>query len=331
MKKVIQFRAGAPDKFMKFTSGDYELIQRDGVNLRDYSVQEVSSVDDDTWFLSADEGDIEFAMNLPADVQKRVMLPQTADGIINFKKFVPKDSEFYQNLSKRTLFSYPIREIIKAEQFPLLYDMMKDSDRYVIKVAQGSGSRGVIVVNSDRVPQPGAREQYQLLIKDKVDEVIELATKRCCNIVIQDLAYTDLVNQEKYDLSIIIRHGKLVAYHWSHPDNDSTNWDHGEFIRSEFTDKAVNSLVNYLKDCNITDGFFNLDGYTNYKDFLTLIEINWRLANCVFIFEAWGLDYIDMYLNPDKDNWNSKIPYGKYPYLRYWRCSLYNLQKGGKL
>ena len=59
---------------------------------------------------------------------------------------------------------------------------------------------------------------------------------------------------------------------------------HGEFIRSEFTDKAVNSLVNYLKDCNITDGFFNLDGYTNYKDFLTLIEINWRL---VWLLLTW--------------------------------------------
>ena len=125
MKKVIQFRAGAPDKFMKFTSGDYELIQRDGVNLRDYSAQEVLSVDDDTWFLPADEGDIAFAMNLPVEVQKRVMLPQTTDGIIDFKKFVPKDSEFYQKLSKRTLFNYPLREIIKAEQFSLLYDKFR--------------------------------------------------------------------------------------------------------------------------------------------------------------------------------------------------------------
>lgn len=325
MFKVIQFRAGAPDKFRQFTSGEYVLVKLNNKNLVDLSLDDLKRVDDHTYFLSTSELDIPYAATLPKHIQKRCMLPQTAKGIIDYEKFVPKDSQFYQNLENVTGFFYGLKQVYHPSEFCFIYDNLRYDDKYALKVTKGTGgSRGVVVINSSRIPQGGAREQYQTLTKALVDSVIEVANEYSANIMVQKLSYPNLIDYRKFCAEYILRNGKLVVYKWEEPVGDSTNYDHLTIIRNEFTDEWINKLVNYMLSLGITDGIFGIDGYTDYHDFCSICEQNWRQENCLFEFEALGLDFIEMYLHPEVD-WLSKVPYGEHKVIRYWRAAIFDI------
>lgn len=328
MFKVIQFRAGAPDKFRQFTSGEYVLIKLNNKNLVDLSLDDLSKLDEETYLLSTSELDIPYAATLPLNIQKRCMLPQTAEGIIDYDKFVPKCSEFYYGLEDHTEFYYGLMRIFDPKDFDIIYDRIATLDKYALKVAKGSGgSRGVIVINSERIPQGNAREQYQTLTQELVDNVIKVAKEYDSPIILQHLGYPNLNDYRKYCAEYILRNGKLVVYKWEEPVGDSTNYDHLTIIRNEYTDKMIEQLSNYMLSLGITDGIFGIDGYTNYADFCSICEQNWRQENCLFEFEALGLDFIEMYLHPEVD-WLSKVPYGEHKVIRYWRAAIFDINNG---
>lgn len=326
MFKVIQFRAGAPDKFRQFTSGEYVLVKLDNKNLVDLSLDDLKRVDNHTYFLSTSELDIPYAATLPKDIQKRCMLPQTAEGIINYEKFVPKDSKFYKELELHTDFFYGLQYVFYPRDFKDIYEHLKSEDKFALKVTKGSGgSRGVVVINSERIPQGSAREQYQTLTETLVKSVIDVANEYQANIMVQKLSYPNLVGYKKYCAEYILRNGKLVVYKWEEPVGDSTNYDHLTIIRNDYTDKMIEQLANYMLSLGITDGIFGIDGYTNYEDFCSICEQNWRQENCLFEFEALGLDFIEMYLHPEVD-WLSKVPYGEHKVIRYWRAAIFDIK-----
>jgi len=326
MYKIYQFRAGAPDKYRMWTNGQYELIKIDGCNLKDYPLEVIDHLDNQTYCICTSEDDIKYASQLKSSMQQRLFLPLSNGKLINYDDFVPKDSKFYQGiLNQKTDFYYPLIDSWTVSQFvDNINELRSNSPKLVLKVQKGSGSRGVYVINNERQPQAGSREQYTELTDYLINELINYAVESDSNILIQTLAYRDLSIDTKYNCNFMIRNGKLLLYKWNKPDNDSTNYDHAIFIRNEFTDSVINSLVNYMvNDCGVTDGLFGVDGYTDYKNYISMIETNWRHENSFFEFEAYGIDFIDAYLNPDKYNMDW-IPFGEYPFIRYWRCSMFN-------
>lgn len=325
-------RAGTPDKFCMFTSGNYSLIKRDGVNLTDYSVEEINQLGKEDYIICTSEDDIKYASKVNPSVQRKLFLPCTDNGIIPYNDFVPKDSKFYQGIMKgKTMFTYPLKNSFTIDEFRNWYPKNLGPGKFVIKVQLGSGSRGVAVINKDREPQLGAREQYRELTEDIANNIIKWAEKADCKILIQDLAYRDLSREKKYNLNFMIKNGKLLLYKINIPDNDSTNYDHAYFYRSEWSDKLVQSVVDYLvNEMEVVEGLFGIDGYTNFDDFTTMLECNWRHENSFFEFEALGIDFIDAYLFPENYSMEM-IPFGDTPFVRYWRCSKFNIPKGGAL
>lgn len=336
MKRLFQMRAGAPDKFRMFTSGNYELIKRNGVNLTSYSVYEINILSPEDYVVSTSEDDIKYifdnASTIKKEVQRRLFLPCTSEGIIDYYRFVPKDSEFYKGIMEgKTMFTYPLKHSFTIEEFKEWYPNHLGPGKFVIKVQKGSGSRGVAVINKDREPQVGAREQYKELTEDIAQNIIHWATIADCKILIQELAYRDLNQERKYNLNFMIKNKKLLLYKINLPDNDSTNYDHAVFYRSEWSDRLVNSVVDYMvNDLGIEEGLFGIDGYTNFDDFTTMLECNWRHENSFFEFEALGIDFLDAYLFPEKYSMDM-IPFGETPFIRYWRCAKFDLNKGGIL
>ena len=321
LPNIVQFEANAPDKYCYGQVTNANLIQKDRRDMKDYPI---IYNDGSTMYLPVNDRDILYAKQYPLYIQRSIILPQCADGVIDFYKFVPKNSEFYQTLEAETGLKYRILNTYTADQFGSLYDRYKDNPKFVLKTTLGWGSYGVIVMNQDRVPQAGAREQYQQLNKSTVDKIVSVAEHLGCEIIEQEFAYNEVTNI-KYNLNIIFRGSELVAYKFDIPENDSTNFNHAVFVRSEFTDELASKVVKYLVSKGCTDGIIGVEGYTDMKSEASVCEFNFRCDNSMFTFEVFGLDFIRMYVYPDEENWMDKIPYGNTPYIRYWRACKYEL------
>lgn len=326
--KVFLFRAGAPDKAHRFTSGNYDLILRDGVNLRDYSLEQLQKLGPDSWVLSADEDDIAYANKLPKEIQDKIMLTKTNEGIIKHSEFIPKDAPFYSHAWEYG-FIYPDYKVynpLLKEDLDQFHEDTTNRDKFVVKVADSSGSRGVYVIDSEREIDPMAREQYHKFTKEMAKAAVELALERHSNIIVQDLSYKYAPNMTFFGINMIIRHGKLVISKLEvAEETPSTNFDHGHQIRNEWTDEVTNRFVKWFTDMGITDGFLGIDCCTDFKDIVAINEVNFRMENCFFSTEVFGVDCIDAYLFPENYSMDM-VPFGDTRFVRYWRAMKFEKQ-----
>lgn len=324
--KVHLCRGGAPDKGMIKVLPSCNLIKHDHTNLVDYNYE---LLDDyrKNWelILPADEGDIKYAnklYSLGLKDQSFILLPQELDQqeylkVIDYDKFVPKDSEFYQNLNKHTHFKYPKYQSLTIEEFMREYPIdFLNKMRVAIKTTTGSGSRGVWLINPDAVHYGG--KYVSKLSHEQYTSFIDFAYKENCRIIVQDLIPFQERNLLKCNTDFVIRDRKLLCYKWDITDQNQlfTNWDHFDVIRNEYTDKMMKQMTDYLISLGIVNAIMNFESFSNLEDETQLIEMNYRFSNSMFELNAFNVDFISIYLQENK----FELPYGKRHCLRYWQC-----------
>lgn len=328
---VHLMRGGAPDKAMFYYLPAFNLIKHDFTNLVSYSKSEIYSIlRNNEWILPADEGDIKHANKIydPNELvdQSHILLPQIqlpddSYKVIDYDKFVPKDSQVYANLELKTGIIYPRYNSLSLSEFInnwTLDDLNNLKGGIALKSTTGSGSRGVWLIDEDRVSLGG---KYTDKLTDiQYNNFIEFCKKENCNILIQSLIPNKPGKLLKCNTDFIIRDGKLLSYKWDlvNQAQQFTNWDNFNVIRSEYTDKVMNNLVNYLvNDCGICNGILNFESFSDLKSETYMIEINWRLSNSIFEYQALGVDAVTIYL----ENNNFEVPYGSHQAIRYWQCA----------
>lgn len=331
-------RGGAPDKFNLWTNGDYKLIHHDYCNLvnyKDHINDLISMISSEEYILPADEGDIEFANELaekyPNIDQTKILLPRDGSKIINYNKFVPKDSIIYKKVNYYKNLKYEQAKIYSLEEFKNICNKLDPNYRAAYKTTTGSGSRGVLLVDPDRLYLGG--KYISKLTKPDLDKLISFAEEENktheCKIMIQDLIPNepDLL---KINVDFIIKDKKLLGYKWDETDHKAvfTNWDIGWFIKSDYTDKIMNDIANLLiKDSNITDAIMNFEAFSDMKSKFYLVEFNWRYSNSMFEGQALHMDFIGNYLN----NSTFEVPNGRHKFHRYWQCKLESDQSNFKI
>ena len=306
-------RGGAADKVMQWYPEGYELIRHGFCNLRNLTEEEIQKLDG--YIVPADEGDIKYCENLKD--HSKIILPKSGNRIINYDKYVPKDSTIYEILESGVLElnSYEYFEVLSLDEFKKLN--FKNFNKVAIKTTTGSGSRGVWIIDDDRV-HLGFKTTSQLT-EDQYKNFIDFCESEGCKVMIQSLCPIDLL---KSNCDFIIRDRKLVGYMWveTNQTQQFTNWDNGYFIHNEFTDKCMQEIVDLLINNGITDALMNFESYTDFATTNRIVEFNWRFSNSCFQSEAIGVNMVASYLEKKPFS----FPYGRNYFYRYWRCCLEN-------
>lgn len=322
---VHVFRYGAPDKFMRWTDGSYDVSAHDNVNLVDLNDEAIfNMVKSNEFILPADEGDIKVANELIGIDQKYILLPQLKDGtIIEYDAYVPKHSIIYRQLSIYTDFRYMFFSVMNIGDFlnkwtPESLNNLKSG--VAIKSTTGSGSRGVIILDKKRAKYGGSFTTK--ITQSQYDKFISFCKKENCKIMLQNLIpmRDDL---KKINVDFVIRNGRLLGYIWTVPNQTQlqTNWDNGYMTRTGYTDFMMDQLIDYLvNQCGIENAIMNFEAFSNMHDEMILVEFNWRYSNSMFQAEAFGIDLVGQYLK----NKYFKIPIGNHEFCRHWRCDLYD-------
>lgn len=312
MIRIIQFRAGAPDKFNLFHKNNIELIKYDHKNLVDFTDYQVRfEFDPDSYLLPADEGDIKHANTLTD--QSHILLPKTSTGdVIDYMSYVPKDSKFYQEMNLE-LIKYPAYKVYSLEDFKKID--YRFHNNCVLKTTTGSGSRGVWVIDHKRTHL--GNKCVSELTPAQYQDFIDFCTKENCDIIVQELCN---INYKKCNVDFIIRDGELLTYKWTlmNQSQQFTNWDNGEFIKNEFTDKVMKEFMDYLINVqDIKDAIMNFECYSDLSSEVQLVEMNWRYSNSMFEFQALGEDPLDIYFT------KRHFDVSPIKFTRYWQCMPY--------
>lgn len=336
---VHQMRGGAPDKIQLYHKENVGLIHHDFCNLVDYNRDELSAIlDKGEYILPADEGDISHVNSLDAEKslkhQELIMLPLTArkggrvKKVITYKDFVPKDSKVYSNLSQKTRFKYmPFRVYSTEEAEKFMKACIGKGIKAAYKTATGSGSRGVLLVDKDRLYLGG--KYVEDLTAENVEEFINFAKsqnfedQKGTRVLVQDLIPND-PSLHKINVDFFIRESRLIGYKWTETDPTAvfTNWNWGTFVRNGWTDDTMYELANFLtRFCFITDAFMNFEAFYDRAGRIYMVEFNWRYSNSTFEYQAFGVDPIYNYIN--NIDFLEAIPNGRYKFSRYWQCKLY--------
>lgn len=326
MPIVHQMRSGAPDKICLWTDGSYLMRAHDNTNLVDYDLDELAELyRNEEYILPADEGDILHANEMFTRGlvdQQFILLPLTVDNIvIAYGKFVPKDSMIYKYLQQFTGVKYAEFELMDLLQFKTKY--IQDSayfDRKAIKTATGSGSRGVILVDPDRVHLGG--KYVDNLDSADLDGFCKFVEKEDCKILIQDLIPYEPDRLMKCNVDFVIRDGKLLGYKWDYVNQSQqfTNWDNGYFVRNEYLDDLMSKVAKYLVTNGIMNAIMNFECFSDMESETWMVEFNWRYSNSMFEGQALNIDLISCYLN----NTPFEVPMGSHKFARYWQCALYS-------
>jgi hypothetical protein len=324
--KIHQFRAGAPDKFNIWTDGTYEFVKHDNCNLRDWSVDQIKkTIKNKEYLLPADEGDIKYINEVRDKLDgidlSYILLPQEKINnkleIINYEKYVPRDSVMYQNLVEKTDFIYQPYKVYSIPNFKRY--VTEAIDNIAIKTLAGSGSRGVLLIDKNRLHLGG--KYVEFLTKDMKDSLIKYAEEHKCKIMLQKLIPYDK-NLKKVNVDFIMRNGKLLGYKWTNPDPTAvfTNWNWGHIINTPYTEKVMKQLAKYLKDNGIYNAIINFEAFSDMKSTIYMVEFNWRYSNSTFEQQASGIDLIGCYLRNEKFS----FPKGVRKFVRYWQCVYYD-------
>lgn len=321
---VVQLRAGAPDKFLLWSDDLINYVKRDNTNLVDLTNKELNEIYlNSQYVLPADEGDIiranKFAKDCSNVPQNFILLPQYKDGtVINYIDYVPKDSQVYEKLEQNTGIKYMPYTVCPIDKF-----VIPSNGIYGIafKTTTGSGSRGVILIDPDRIHLGG--KYYKQSSDVNWDEFIKFAKSQpsYCKIMIQDL----IPNKDtltKVNVDFVIKNGELLGYKWDKTDPKAvfTNWNFGWFIRSKYTDEVMGKLANYLiNECGVYNAIMNFEAFSDLQSETYLVEFNWRYSNSMFEGQALGIDLVSNYLNNKK----FEVPFGEHKFTRYWQCALY--------
>lgn len=336
---VHQMRGGAPDKIQLYHKENIGLIHHDYCNLVDYDRDELSSIlSKGEYILPADEADIAHVNKLDAEKalknQEFILLPLTAKKgkrvkkVIEYNKFVPKDSNVYAQLSSKTRFKYmPYKSYSIPQAEKLMKSRIGKEVPAAYKTATGSGSRGVLLVDKTRLHLGG--KYVQDLNLSNVAEFIDFAKTQTfensegTRVLVQDLIPND-PKLHKINVDFFIRNSRLIGYKWTETDPTAvfTNWNWGNFHRTTWTDETMQELAAFLtRFCSITDAFMNFEGFCDNAGRIYMVEFNWRYSNSTFEYQAVGVDPIYNYIN-DIDFLDA-IPKGDHKFSRYWQCKLY--------
>lgn len=329
MEKIVvhQMRGGAPDKIqLAYNQDSYHLVHHDFVNLISYDEDQVESLRENEYILPADEGDIEIANQMSSYCNSRILLPKEGNGlVIDFNRYVPKDSEIYEQIAqgvlKDTGLTYPkytTKNFYRSHPDELLEFV--GNRKVAIKSVTGSGSRGVILIDEDRL-HLGGKYRKSLTYEDAKD-LVDYSTHQCCDLMFQDLI-PDKANLMKINVDFVIRGGDLLGYKWDEVAHDSvfTNWNYGWFIRNEYTEKFMKELTLFLVASGVTDAIMNFEAFSDNESETHLVEFNWRYSNSMFEWQSIGEDPIDAYLNNRK---MKPTPGSRTKFSRYWQCKLYD-------
>lgn len=336
---VHQMRGGAPDKIQLYHKENIGLIHHDYCNLIDYNRDELSSIlNKGEYILPADEADIAHVNKLEAEKtlknQEFILLPLTLKKgrklkkVIDYNKFVPKDSDVYAQLSSKTRFKYmPYKSYSIAQAEELMKSRIGKEIPAAYKTATGSGSRGVLLVDKNRLYLGG--KYVQDLNLSNVAEFINFAKTQTfeksneTRILVQGLIPND-PGLHKINVDFFIRNSRLIGYKLTETDPAAvfTNWNWGYFHRTIWTDEMMQELTAFLtQSYSITDAFMNFEGFYDRIGRIYMVEFNWRYSNSTFEYQAVGVDPIYNYIN-DIDFLDA-IPIGHHKFSRYWQCKLY--------
>lgn len=311
---VVQFRKLAPDKANLWTDSRVKLHGLNNTNLVDLTNDKIYEyINRDYYLLPADEGDIAKANLLDSNInQSYILLPQTENGVINYKSFVPKNSAIYSIINLYDNIVYPDYRIITSDDL-INYGSITNK---IVKTTLGSGSRGIKIVDPNRQKDNYTTDK---LTHEDINKLIAESYKHGCDIIVQDLIPNEYI---KCNVDFIIRNRKLISYKWTVMNQNQryTNWDNGYHLRSEWTDEVMNNVVDALIKNGITDAIMNFEGFMDSEDNpdkLHLVEFNWRYSNSMFEWESFGYDPIYGYIM----NQEFFYDFGKYPFTRYWRCN----------
>jgi hypothetical protein len=321
---VHLMRGGAPDKIMFKLVPEYDLMKHDNCNLVSISKDKITSILSrygNEYIMPADEGDIRYAnqLNLPTELSSRIILPQDKDGrIIEYDKYVPKDSMIYTELGKNTDVKYPDFCSLTFDEFKSKYENNLGAlDGKAIKTATGSGSRGVFLICKERIGLGG--KYVEELTPAQFKSFMDFAEHEGkCNILVQDISPALL----KCNTDFIIRDGKLITYKWDivNQSQQFTNWDNFHVYRNKYTDTIMSQITKFLCSKGIYNAFMNFESFTDFENETYMVEFNWRYSNTTFEYQAFNKDLIELYL--DKKEWFSPLD-KKIRCSRYWRCIQY--------
>jgi len=315
---IHRLRKGAPDKFNIATfCNEIGHDKCNLVNFTDEQIQEIVSKTE--YILPADEGDILRANLLPKDInQQYILLPQTKEGrVIDYNIFVPKDSKIYEDISKETDIKYMSYIVVEPSELMT----HNRTDRKAYKTTTGSGSRGVILVDPDRL-YLGQKYREELTDED-IEQLIRFAYSEQCNIMVQDLI-PNKPELFKVNVDFVIKDGKLLGYKWDEVNQlqQFTNWDNGYFIRNEFTDEILKQITLFLVKHGIWNAIMNFEAFSNNLSEIYLVEFNWRYSNSMFEWQALNIDPVYNYI--ENINFMDAIPMdSKLQFSRNWQCCLY--------
>lgn len=298
---VHLLRGGAPDKIALAHSPYYKLVKHDNTNIVGMSLEDLCKyTEGNNYILPADEMDIKAVneVNGNPDVdQSHILLPQDLLGnVINYDKFVPKDSNFYRSLAnpKGNLPIYPQTTRMSISQF---IEWSNDPDNacklVAIKTATGSGSRGVKLVDESCLNYGG--KYIPKLTKSDVNDIVEFAaSQNNCDILIQELIPFRQLGLKKVNVDIVMKHGNMLGYKWDEVDQHSlfTNWDQGYFRDNCYIKELMNNFEYHLRNHGVCHGLLNFEAFSNMKDTTYLVEVNWRYSNSTFEWMAAGIDPI---------------------------------------
>lgn len=327
MNVIHQLRAGAPDKFALHHSKKCVYVKHDFTNLVDMSEVELYRLTTGPqYILPADEGDILKANKFSGRVdQSHILLPQheITGKVIDYYDFVPKNSIIYRDfMNSDKMFYYPQFETVDVDNFDAkhLFDKIKSNyPKAAFKSTTGSGSRGVWIVDPDRVHLGG--KFIPEMTVDIFTKFIEYCRDNKCNFIIQEVTDPSLL---KVNVDFVIRDRRLLGYKWDvvNQSQQFTNWDTGEFVRNKYTDEVMNRVVSELVAFGVSDAIMNFEAASDLEHTTQLIEFNWRYSNSMFEWQALGIDPIQQYL--DNKDFMSAIPMdSRLKFTRYWQCKLY--------
>lgn len=324
MKVVHMMRGAAPDKFNMWTDKSYEMINHDFTNLVDYSEEEIEALDEKgEYIISADEGDI-LHVNKFTKNHSSIILPKDRDGkVIEYKKYIPKDSRLYNIFQTDKVFRYAPFYTLSLDELKRKIHNHDYHNEVAIKTVTGSGSRGVILVTKNKeLLNLGGKYVTDVESSAMWIDFVKFAEKEGCDIMIQDLIPFKEHDLTKVNVDFVIRNGKLLGYKWTATDPQAvfTNWNWGEHVRCEYTDKVMDHVTKILVDYGIHDALMNFEAFSNYINETWLVEFNWRFSNSTFEGQAAKVDLISSYLNEEPFS----MVYGRHKFSRYWQCMYYD-------
>jgi hypothetical protein len=239
--------------------------------------------------------------------------------VINYDDFVPKDADIYQLLNNYTDVKYAEFTTVKVREFKAPGN---DVQGVAYKTTTGSGSRGVILIDKDRI-HLGGKYVAKSSDADWVGFKKFAESQPDCKIMIQQLI-PNRPSLTKVNVDFVIRDGELLGYKWDATDPSAvfTNWNWGYFVRNNYTDKIMKQIHYYLTTIyGIKNAIMNFEAFSDICEETWMVEFNWRYSNSMFEWQALGIDPIYQYLK--RESFDDKMPYGNHKFSRYWQCALY--------